>query len=224
MFTKFLHTETDYHEMQQTLPHTRSSLSCLNKTDLQHTHSSNTTPKIKYLSTNKAYFHSIIPFCLTFSMLLMNILLKILNSSYVLSRALAWVWRWRSTKMTIMLGSHQNFRVFLNKCWRKTSDCGFISLQGILCSMYTEWHSRFDHSICNTTLTYLYLNILYWHLLTLPYNRQTGQNCPIKCTSFSSKTENNALLQWVLNGTVLCPQQKLCTYTYTNGSILYIYI
>jgi len=38
---KFLHRETDYHKMQQTLPLTRSSLSCLNKTYLQHTRSSN---------------------------------------------------------------------------------------------------------------------------------------------------------------------------------------
>jgi len=78
-----------------------------------HTALNNITPKIKYLSTNKAYFLSIIPFCLTISMLLMSLLLKILNSSYVLSGALEWVWKWMSTKMTIIrvLGSHQNFRV-----------------------------------------------------------------------------------------------------------------
>jgi hypothetical protein len=76
-----------------------------------HTALINTTPKIKHLSTKKAYFHSIIPFCLTISMLLMKLLPKILNGSYVLSGALAWVWRWRSMKMTIMFGSHQNFGV-----------------------------------------------------------------------------------------------------------------
>lgn len=78
-----------------------------------HTALNNTTPKIKHLCTNKAYFLSIIPFCLTSSTLLMDLLLKILKSSYVLSGALAGVWKWTSTMMTIIraLRSHQNFRV-----------------------------------------------------------------------------------------------------------------
>lgn len=110
-----------------------------------HTALNNTTPKIKHLYTNKAYFLSIIPFCLTSSTLLMNLLLKILKGSYVLSRASAWVWKWMSTKMTIVrvLGYHQNFRVSWKKYWRKNLDCGFIWLQGILCSIYTECAQSF---------------------------------------------------------------------------------
>lgn len=129
-----------------------------------------TTPKIKHLSTNKAYFYSIIPFCLTFSMLLMNLLPKILNSSYVLSGALAWIWRCRSMKMTIMLGSHQNFGVSWTNAEGRPSTVGLYDCKAF-CVVCKQNGSHFHHTICNTTLTSLYLNILYWYLLTLPYNR-----------------------------------------------------
>ena len=157
-----------------------------------HTALINTTPKIKHLSTNKAYFHSIIPFS------------HILNAAdetitQNTKQQVCFV-RGFGVSLKVKINEDDNnawvpskLRSFLNKCWRKTFDCGFIWLQGILGSMYTKWQSYFHHSICNTTLPSLHLNILYWHLLTLPYNGQTGQNGPVKCTSFLFKRENTAL-------------------------------
>jgi hypothetical protein len=192
-----------------------------------HTALINTTPKIKHLSTNKAYFYSIIPFCLTFSMLLMNLLLKILNSSYVLSLALAWVWRWRSMKMAIMLGSHQNFGVSWTNAEGRPLTVGSYDYKAF-CVVCTQ-NGRVISTkvfVTHTTLTSLYLNMLYWHLLTLPYNRHTGQNCPLKCTSLSSETENNALLQWLFKWNSALPTAEMLhvadIHLWLN--IIYIYI